>query len=313
MSSQLAKRVGGALVLALAAGGLGYLVGNAAAPAAGAAPENASVVAPAAGTTRILYSLSAKRNDQELIALIAAARSHIYFAIYEFTLSDVADALVAAKERGVDVEGLVDAGEAASSYDALLIAKLKNAGIPVTPEHHPDGNGIMHIKALVTESAYAMGSYNWTESATAENDELLEIGTAPDLVAVYTKIIKGLIDEYASAPPGSPTGTGGEAAANTTPSGTYAYTDAAKHVGEYARITGTLVDAYTSASGTIFLDFCANYKSCPFSAVVFADDAKAFGDLSRFAGKSLTLTGRITAYQGQAEMVLNDPSQISQS
>jgi hypothetical protein len=205
----------------------------------------------------------------------------------------------------------VDAGEAASSYDAPLIAKLKSAGIPVTVEHHPDGNGIMHIKALVTDSAYAMGSYNWTSSATTENDELLEIGTSPDLVAAYAKIIKGLIDEYASAPPGSPTGTGGEAAADTTPTGTYSYTEAAKHVGEYARITGKLIDAYTSSSGTIFLDFCADYKSCPFSAVVFADDAKAFGDLSRYAGKSLTLTGQVTAYQGEAEMVLDDPSQIS--
>jgi hypothetical protein len=311
MSSQLVKRIGGALVLAAVAGGAGYLAGGSAAPAAGAAIPAENVAAPAAGTTRVLYSLDAKQNDQQLIALISAAKSHVYFAIYEFTLSDVADALVAAKQRGVDVEGLVDAGEAASSYDAPLIAKLKSAGIPVTVEHHPDGNGIMHIKALVTDSAYAMGSYNWTSSATTENDELLEIGTSPDLVAAYAKIIKGLIDEYASAPPGSPTGTGGEAAADTTPTGTYSYTEAAKHVGEYARITGKLIDAYTSSSGTIFLDFCADYKSCPFSAVVFADDAKAFGDLSRYAGKSLTLTGQVTAYQGEAEMVLDDPSQIS--
>lgn len=310
MSSQLAKRTLGALVLALAAAGGGYLAGSAA-PAAGAAPQSAEVAAPAAGTTRVLYSLDAKQNDQELIALINAAQAHIYFAIYEFTLSDVVDALIAAKRRGVDVEGLVDAGEAASSYDAPLIARMKAAGIPVTVEHHPDGNGIMHIKALATESAYAMGSYNWTSSATTENDELLEIGTSPDLVATYTKILKDLIDEYASAPPGSPTGTGGEDAVDTAPTGTYPYTAASEHIGEYARITGKLIDAYTSSSGTVFLDFCQDYKNCPFSAVVFADDAKAFGNLSKYAGTSVTLTGEITAYQGQAEMVLSDPSQIS--
>ena len=75
---------------------------------------------------------------------------------------------------------------------------------------------------------------------------------------------------------------------------------------------GLLVDAYTSASGTVFLDFCKSYKTCAFSGVIFADDAKAFGDLSRYAGKVVTLTGKISSYQGQAEIILSSPSQLTQ-
>jgi len=296
MSSPLV-RAGVGAVLALAAGGAGYALHS---PSAGSATS---------GNTRVIYSLDAKQNDQEIIALINASHDHIYFAMYEFTLGDIADALVAAKKRGVDVEGLVDAGESADSYDAPIIAKLTAAGIPVETEKHPDGSGIMHIKAIVIDSSYAIGSYNWTESATKENDELLEIGTDPGLVATYTSILKRLIAQYA----GNAAPAAGAAASSEqgTPTGTFDYTEAPSHIGEYASISGTLIDAYTASSGTVFLDFCKNYKSCPFSAVVFAGDAPSFGDLSRYAGKTITLTGTIASYQGVAEMVLTDPSQLA--
>jgi hypothetical protein len=92
--------------------------------------------------------------------------------------------------------------------------------------------------------------------------------------------------------------------------GTIDYTEAPNHVGEYASVRGTLVEAYTSASGTVFLDFCKSYKTCTFSGVIFADDVKQFGNLARYAGETVTLTGKISSYQGKAEIVLSDPSQL---
>jgi len=195
MSSPL-QRALAALVLAGAAGGTGFAIGaNSGAAAAPAIPEQ-NISAPAPGTTRVLYSLDAKRNDRQLIAVIEAAKTHLYFAIYEFTLQDVADALIAAKARGVDVEGLVDSGESVKTYDAAVIDQLRAAGIPIETEHHPGGVGIMHIKALVTDSAYAIGSYNWTASATDDNDEILEVGTDPSLVAAYTNVLQQLLLKY---------------------------------------------------------------------------------------------------------------------
>ncbi len=295
-------RAGVALVLVLAAGSAGYMLGVESVPAPVSIPVQ-TVSAPAAGSTRVIYSLDQKQNDQEIIALIDAAKTHIYFAIYEFTLKDIADALVAAKKRGVDVRGLVDAGESANSYDKPIIAELTNAGISVVTEKHADGNGIMHIKALVTDSAYAMGSYNWTGSATTENDEVLEIGTDTALRQAYENILKKLLDAYR-----------GNAAAGAAAGGSIGpldYTDAPNHLGDIASVRGTLVDAYTSASGTVFLDFCRSYRTCQFSGVIFADDAKKFGDLSRYTGQTVILTGKISSYQGKAEIVLSEASQLS--
>ena len=61
--------------------------------------------------------------------LIDAAKSRIYFAIYTFTLSNIADALVAAKKRGVEVRGIMDSEQSANSYGAPITAKLLEAGI----------------------------------------------------------------------------------------------------------------------------------------------------------------------------------------
>ena len=297
-------RGGVALILVLAAGGTGYLIGTS---TAAAQPESASaqtVTAPAAGTVRVIYSLDQKQNDQEILALITSAKSRIYFAIYEFTLADIADALVAAKKRGIEVRGLVDAGESANSYDKPIINELVAAGIPVETEKHATGNGIMHIKAIVTDQAYAIGSYNWTNSATTLNDEILEIGTDPVTRQIYENLLKRLLTTYA--------GNAAAGAAAFVSIGTISYTEASAHIGEIASVRGTLVKAYTSASGTVFLDFCTSYKGCPFSGVIFAGDVPKVGDLTKYTGTLITLTGKISSYQGTAEIVVTSPNQIGE-
>ena len=296
-------RAGIAAVLALAAGGVGYNVGSNSVSEGVNIPAQ-TVAAPTTNSVRVIYSLDKKQNDQELIALINEAEDYIYFAIYTFTLPSVADALVAAKKRGVDVRGIVDSGQASDSYGAPIIKTLLDGGVSVVTEKHATGNGIMHIKLLVTEQAYAFGSYNWTKSATTINDEILEIGTDKALRQAYENILKKLLETYK----GNSAAAGAAASASI---GTIDYTEAQAHVGEYASVRGTLVDAYTSKTGTVFLDFCKNYKTCPFSGVIFADDVKKFGDLSKYNGKTVTLTGKIVSYEGKAEIVLSSPSKLS--
>lgn len=295
------RRILTGVAIAFVAGAAGYFTHDA---ISDAGIPGETMAAPPANSVRVLYSLTARRNDREVIALIDAAKQHVWFAMYEFTLRDIADALVAAKKRGVDVEGVVDSGESAKSYGRPIISELLAAGIPVKTEKHKDGNGIMHIKALASENAYALGSYNWTASATSENDELLEIGTAPQLVATYNAILKKLIDEYPGADPG---------AQEAGPAGEFDMSEASEHVGQTARVRGTLVNAHRSNSGTIFLDFCRQYRNCPFSAVIFADDAPKFGDFSKFVGKEITVSGKISSYQSRAEIIVRTPEQINQS
>lgn len=282
----------------LAAGALGWAMGGYMNP-----QTTVRAVAPSAqpqpGSVRVLYSLNRKRNDQALVSLIDKARDHVYFAIYEFTLSDIADALVRAKRRGVDVRGILDRDNSTSSYEAPIVSELTRAGIPLETQRHV--NGIMHIKALVTEKAYASGSYNWTYSATTENDEILEIGTDPALRARYQQILSRLLAVNAA---------GGDLQ-GVAVQRTYDYTEAGQHVGETAAVRGRVVEVYTSKSGTTFFDYCRDYDNCPFSVVVFADDRSKFEDLSQYEGRTITVSGRIASYRGRAEITLHDPGQIS--
>jgi len=140
---------------------------------------------------QIFYSLDKKQNDQEIIKLINGAEKYIYFAVYTFTKDNIADSLIAAKQRGVLVWGLTDAKEADTPYEKPIVQRLRQNGITIETQKHTDG--IMHIKAIVTDKGYALGSYNWTESATVANDEILEIGTDKYLHGRYFEILKKVL------------------------------------------------------------------------------------------------------------------------
>jgi len=258
---------------------------------------------------QILYSLDSKQNDQAVIDLIHGARKYVYFAIYTFTKDNIAEALISAKNRGLDVQGITDLAQSQSDFERPIVKKLADAGIKLETQKHPDG--IMHIKAVVTDQGFASGSYNWTQSATVSNDEILEVGHDKSLHDQYLKIIKKVLAENTGTD-ATVAGTSIVAQTETgTPAvGSFDFTQANSHIGETAKVSGKVFRVYTSAGGTTFFDYCQNYKSCPFSAVVFASAKAKFPNLTQYQGRDITVKGKISSYQGQAEMILNSPDQI---
>ncbi len=252
-------------------------------------------------SVRVFYSLDKYQNDQEIINVINNSKKYVYFAIYEFTKSNIADALIAAKSRGVDVEGITDRVNSTDPFEKPIIDKLKLAGIKVETEQHPEG--IMHIKAIVTDNEYASGSYNWTSAATNENDEILEIGSDENIRIQYENILKKILQINTTSTP----------AKNNSQINTYDYTDALNHIGENAKVEGNIIDIYKSTGGMTFFDYCKDYKNCAFSAVIFGDNISNFSDLSSYIGKSVIVSGTIKPYQGKAEIVLSSPNQIQLS
>jgi endonuclease YncB( thermonuclease family) len=88
------------------------------------------------------------------------------------------------------------------------------------------------------------------------------------------------------------------------------YTEAPNHVGEYACVSGKIDHVYTSRKGTIFLNFCPDYKTCPFGVVIFGSDAYKFPNPKQYEGQTLEITGLIKSYQGRPEIILKDQGQI---
>jgi hypothetical protein len=91
------------------------------------------------------------------------------------------------------------------------------------------------------------------------------------------------------------------------------FRDADSRAGETGCVAGQVVRVFTSHGGNTFLDFCADYRSCPFTSVVFSSDRRKFGDLSALAGRRIEIHGPITTYNGRAEIIIREPQQIGEA
>ena len=85
------------------------------------------------------------------------------------------------------------------------------------------------------------------------------------------------------------------------------------HSGEQACVFGRVLKVFTSRSGTTFLDFCADYRNCPFTSVIFGSDREKFGNLEALTGRQIEIRGKIVPYHGQPEIVVSDPGQIREA
>ena len=88
------------------------------------------------------------------------------------------------------------------------------------------------------------------------------------------------------------------------------YTDAPHHIGKQVVISGKVNNIFVSKTNTTFINFCQDYRSCPFSAVIFADDRSQFGDLQKLIGETVQISGVVNEYKGNPQIVLKNPSQL---
>jgi len=104
--------------------------------------------------------------DERIVADIMQAQYHIALAMYDLTNEKIANALMDAKERGVEVEVMTDDTKVSDT----LYAEMASANIPIY--HDNDPNALMHDKFLVIDDTIVwMGSANFTYYAFYRNNE----------------------------------------------------------------------------------------------------------------------------------------------
>jgi hypothetical protein len=91
------------------------------------------------------------------------------------------------------------------------------------------------------------------------------------------------------------------------------FEEARKHVGEIKCITGKVVRVKQGNGGVHFLDFCDDYRLCPFTVVVFPSDLKSVGDVRQLQGRMIEIHGQVKEYDGRAEIILEEYRQLSGS
>jgi len=88
------------------------------------------------------------------------------------------------------------------------------------------------------------------------------------------------------------------------------YTAAGEHLGEVTCIKGKVVKVVVGDTGLHFLNFCEDYRTCPFTVVTFPRDLRDVGDVRTLEGKEIQISGKLKSYRGQLEIILRDRSQL---
>lgn len=153
-----------------------------------AAPSSlwARTILPAQGSVEALFT---PWDDVEgaLVKVLQQARHQIRVQAYLFTSRPLAQALIEAHQRGVDVKVLADR-DMVQKGERSQIPRLAEAGIPVWLEtrYTVAHNKIMLIDAMDASGVVVTGSYNYTFSAQARNAEnLLMLRGNPALARAY--------------------------------------------------------------------------------------------------------------------------------
>ena len=151
-----------------------------------------SLIAPAIAhpvSTRVYFSPHGGCTEAVVDAL-NSAKTTILVQAYSFTSAPIANALVNAKHRGVEVLIILDKSQRTEHYSSADF--VAHEGIPTWIDVKP---AIAHNKVVVIDGHVVVtGSFNFTKAAEEKNTENLLVIDDPELAFKYTANWKERLD-----------------------------------------------------------------------------------------------------------------------
>ncbi len=122
------------------------------------------------GNSEIEVYFSPKDNtSNRIIELIKSAKTYIYIPTFLITHNKIAQELIIAKQRGVDVRIIIDANSTSTRNTKHAI--LRKSGVLLKTENYA---GKLHSKTMIIDDKYLIsGSMNFSNSGENKNDENL--------------------------------------------------------------------------------------------------------------------------------------------
>lgn len=147
--------------------------------------------APAASVSATVRVAFTPQDDAagQIVDAVRHARRQVLVQAYSFTHGGIAQALIEAHKRGVEVKLIADR-EQTEKMDRGQVPRIAAAGIPVRldGEHQSAHNKVIVIDAGTTAAMVITGSFNFTKAAQNKNAENV----------VFLSGSEKLADEYAS-------------------------------------------------------------------------------------------------------------------
>ena len=118
--------------------------------------------------------------NTKLLALIDSAKTRLFVDNQEMEDSTVIQHLIAAKQRGVDVEVLCASpvSKTAKDKNGPAVAQLQAAGVKALEVSHY----YMHAKAIIADDQAFIGSQNFSTNGMKRNRELGDLFDQADVV-----------------------------------------------------------------------------------------------------------------------------------
>ena len=117
--------------------------------------------------------------------MINSSTQTLDIAIYSLTHPEIVAAIKEAKKRGVAVRIISDKIQSAGKSQTEAMKLLGSAGIPMKINKH---SGLMHLKVTIADKKIATtGSYNYSKSASTDNDEVLMVIRNEDIAKSFTE------------------------------------------------------------------------------------------------------------------------------
>ncbi len=139
--------------------------------------------------TEVYYSLY---DDPEAVIInnIAKAEELISIAMYTFTDVEIAQAILEARDRGIDIKIFLDRSQVKAKYSRSRYFVQNGIEVRISSNSY-----IMHNKfAVIDNEVVITGSYNWTASAGERNDENLLVINDNYIVERYQDYFNNLWD-----------------------------------------------------------------------------------------------------------------------
>ena len=135
--------------------------------------------------------------EKRLVTRLATATERIDTALYHLSAAPIADALIEAHRRGVQVRVVTET----DNIDEAEIERLREVGIPVADDG--DADSYMHHKFFVIDERYVWtGSYNTTyNGAYRNNNNVIFIDSVPlayNFTQEFRELFRQMRDEKSS-------------------------------------------------------------------------------------------------------------------
>jgi len=238
-----------------------------------------------------------------IIQELDKAQKTVDIAMYMFTDRKLAYELLKLKDKGIRIRIVLDGPSSENKFSKSRFFKAQGINIRCDYSHPSTKYGnIMHNKfAIIDSGVLITGSYNWTASAEALNDEnILIVKDAPKIILKYEKVFEKLW-RRSKKTKRVPVINGNNILM------------VKKYAGKYVRVKGKVLRVGKSHKGHRFLDFGMSRDAL--TVVIWKEEVaelKKMGiNLDELEGRAIEVTGTIIDQPKYGlEIIINEPEDI---